>query len=168
MTTSLYQTSIPAFVKSLTALSAILDKMAADASARNVSPDVLLATRLFPDMFPLSRQIQLATDHSNNAAARLGGGEAPKFSNDEVSFDQLKARLAASIAFQKSVTAAQTEGADDKEFGIRRGGETRPMSGRDYVVHFALPSFYFHVTTAYAILRSCGVPLGKNDYLGPL
>ncbi len=168
MTTSLFQTSIPAFAKSLTALSSILDKMAADASARKIAPEVLLATRLYPDMFPLWRQIQLATDFSNNATARIAGLEAPKFSNDEISLDQLKARLDTSIAFQKAVTAAQTEGADEKEFGIRFGAETKPMRGRDYIVHFALPSFYFHVTTAYAILRSCGVPIGKTDFIGPL
>ena len=166
MTLSMYQASVAPFVKSLTALSGVLDKAAAHASARKIDPAVLLSTRLYPDMFPLVRQVQLATDFAKGAAGRLAGVELPKYPDTEASIDELKARIAKTIDFLKTFRAGQIDGSEGREITIPIGGQPKTFDGQGYLIDFALPNFYFHLTTAYAILRHCGVEIGKRDFLG--
>jgi len=166
MTISLYKTSVPIFMQFLTSLSATLDKAAAFAEAKKVDPAVLLNTRLAPDMFPLVRQVRAATDHALNAGGRLAGVELPKFANDETTIPQLKDRIAKTIDFLKGLKPAQIDGSEGRDITIPIGGEPMTFKGQPYLVHFALPNLYFHATTAYAILRHCGVEIGKRDFVG--
>ena len=168
MPLSMYQASVPVFLHTLAALSAILDKAAAHATQRKIEPSVLLSTRLFPDMFPLLRQVQLAADFAKGASARLAGIEVPKFADTETTFDELKARIAKTIDFVKSLNAAQIDGSESREVTIPIGGKPQSFKGQAYLLHFALPNFFFHATTAYDILRHCGVEVGKRDFLGPV
>ena len=167
MAISMSQASIPAFIRTLTSLSAILDKAAQHAAARKVDPAVLLGTRLFPDMFPLIKQVQLACDFAKGGAARLSGSEPPKFPDEEKTIDDLKARIAKTIDFVKGVKPAEIDGSEDRAIAIPIGGQTYNFKGQGYLVNMVLPNFYFHATTAYAILRHCGVEVGKRDFLGP-
>lgn len=167
MPLSMYQVSVPALLRMLSSLSAILDKAAAHAAARKIDPTVLLNTRLYPDMFPLVRQVQLATDFAKGAGARLAGIDPPKFPDTEAGFDELKARLAKTVDFLKGLKPAQIDGAEDRQITLTIGGEPHTFKGQPYLVNFALPNFYFHVTAAYAILRHCGVEIGKRDFMGP-
>jgi hypothetical protein len=162
----MFQASVPIFLRQLNALSAILDKAAGHARETGIDPSELINARLAPDMFPLSRQVQIATDHAKGAAARLSRREVPKYDDTESTFDQLKARIAKTIDFVKSVPAAEFEGAESRGVTLTIGGQPRSFSGEHYLVHFALPNFFFHVTTAYDILRHKGVPLGKRDFIG--
>jgi len=167
MTISMYQASVPVFVQFLTGLSAVLDKAAAHAEARKIDPAVLLNTRLYPDMFPLVRQVRAATDHAVNAGGRLAGAELPTFANTEASIPELKERIAKAIEFLKGLQAGQIDGSEDKEIKITfPSGATREFTGQTLLVNQALPNFYFHCTTAYDILRHCGVELGKRDFMG--
>ena len=166
MSYSMSQASLPVFEIGLAALSGVLDKAASYASAKKIEPAVLLQSRLSPDMFPLTRQVQIACDLAKNGSARLAGVEAPKFEDNETSLDQLKARLAKTLAYLKTLDARQIDGAADREITFPLGPNKAQMRGDDYLNHFVLPNFYFHVTAAYAILRHCGVEIGKRDFLG--
>lgn len=167
MPLSTTEASATAFLAGLNALSNILDKARAHAEAKKIEPNVLLATRLFPDMFSLTKQVQLACDFAKNACGRLAGGDFPKFEDTEVTFADLKARIDKTIAFIKSVKPAQLEGSEARDVTFPAGpNATRTMKGSAYLTTYALPNFYFHTTTAYAILRHCGVEIGKRDFLG--
>jgi len=166
MSLSMYQASVPAFLQMLNSLSAILEKAEAHALSRKIEPSVLLNTRLTPDMFPLVRQVQLVTDFAKGAAGRLAGVELPKYDDTETSFTELKARIAKTLDFLHSLKPAQIDGSEAREITIPIGGQPHKFTGQNYLIKFALPNFYFHHTTAYAILRQCGVDIGKRDYLG--
>jgi hypothetical protein len=166
MTVSIYTASVPVLKQMLGALSDVLDKGAAFAEAKKIDPAVLLASRLAPDMFALTRQVQIATDQAKGGIGRLAGVEIPKFEDDETTIDQLKARLARTIAFIESVPASQIDGADDKPITITLRAGDRHFTGQTYLLHWVLPNVLFHVTTAYNILRHNGVEIGKRDFLG--
>lgn len=168
MPLSMYQASVPAFIKTLSNLSAIIDKAATQAAARKIEPSVLLNTRLYPDMFPLVRQVQLAADFAKGAGGRLAGAKLPKYPDTESSFEELKTRIAKTIGFLKTLKAKQIDGSEEKEITLPIAGEPRTFKGQGYLVDFALPNFYFHVTTAYAILRHCGFEVGKRDFIGSI
>lgn len=166
MQISMYDTLVPTAKRMLGNLSAILDKGAAFAEAKKIDPSVLLNSRLAPDMFPLTRQVQIATDMVKGAAARLSGTEIPKFEDNETSFAELKARIARVLAFVDSVDAAKFSGSEDRDITmVLRTGE-RKFKGQPYLLHYVLPNMYFHITTAYVILRHNGVEVGKNDFIG--
>jgi uncharacterized protein len=166
MTISMYQASVPAYLQMLENLSAILDKAAAQAAARKIDPSALLQTRLHPDMFPLVQQVQVATDQAKGTCGRLAGVELPVFPDTETSFEQLKKRIARTVEFIKGLKPAQIDGSEDREITIKAAGQLRRFKGQNYLINFALPNFYFHVTTAYAILRHCGIDIGKRDFIG--
>jgi uncharacterized protein len=163
---SMYQASAPRFANSLGNLAAILDKARAHAEAKGLDPLVLMSCRIYPDMFPFSRQVQIATDTAKGALARLAGVEIPKYEDSETSIPELKARIAKTVAFLGGFTPAQIDGSEDKELAIKLGKHEVNWNGMQYLLGFALPNFYFHVTTAYCILRHNGVELGKRDYIG--
>jgi hypothetical protein len=162
----MYSVSIPLFRKHLTCLSAILDRAAAYAQERKIDPAALLDARLYPDMFTLTRQVQLASDFAKGAAARLAGEAPPKFDDVEVGFDQLKERIARTIAFLDSFGPARIDGSEEREIEIKTPNRTLRFSGLQFLTEFCLPNFYFHATAAYAILRHNGLPIGKEDFLG--
>ena len=167
MTISLYKASAPIFVQFLTSLSAVLDKAAAHAEAKKIDPAVLLNTRLSPDMYPLLRQVREATNHAASACGRLAGADLPTFTNTEASIPELKERIAKSIDFLKGLKAAQIDGTEDKEITFKfPSGAERKFTGQALLLNFCLPNFYFHYTTAYNILRHCGVEVGKRDFMG--
>jgi hypothetical protein len=166
MSLTMHSISVPVFVRSLEALSAALDKAAAWCTARKVDPAVLCGTRLIPDMFALSRQVQIACDFAKNTTARLGGVEAPKFADDEKTIEELQARIAKTIAYVTAADAAPIDAAGGREIVFPVGPRTAKMGGEDYLVHFALPNFHFHLSMAYAILRQSGVDIGKADFMG--
>jgi hypothetical protein len=167
MSFSMSQASIPAFEIGLNALSAVLDKAAAFAAGRKIDDAAILQSRLSPDMFALTRQVQIAADLAKNGSARLAGVEAARFEDNETTIDQLKARLAKTVAFLKSLDAKQTDASTEREITFPLGPTKKGhMKGADYLNHFVLPNFYFHLTAAYAILRHCGVEIGKSDFLG--
>jgi hypothetical protein len=168
MAFSIYQSSVPIFLKTLGNLSAILDKAAAFAAEKKIEPAVLLGYRLAPDMFSLTGQVQNAADHAKRATARLAGIEAPPYPDNEASFAELKARIDKTVAFIQTVKPAQIEGAETREIKMKAGGVDRTFTGQAYLLHNALPNFFFHTTTAYAILRHCGVSVGKRDFIGQL
>ncbi len=166
MAFSMYTASVPVFQHMLRNLTHILDKGEASAQARKFEPAVLAASRLAPDMLPLTRQILIACDAAKNGVARIAGVEAPKFEDNETTFAELKARIEKTLAFLESVPAAKLQGTEDKEVTFPVGREaTRTMTSQAYLTTWVLPNFFFHVTTAYAILRHNGVDLGKADYL---
>lgn len=166
MSLSMYQASVPVFVSKLENLTAILDKAAAHAEAKKIDPAVFINARLAPDMFPLSRQVQIATDIVKGGAARLAGIDVPSFEDKETSFDELQARIAKTVAFLHSVTAEQIDGSEERKISLKFGSQEFHFSGQDYLLDFVLPNLYFHITTAYAILRHNGVAIGKKDFLG--
>ncbi len=166
MAISMFKTSAPIFVQFLTSLSAVLDKAAAHAQAKKIEPSVLLNTRLYPDMFPLVRQVRAATDHAMSACGRLAGVELPTFANTESSILELKERIAKAIEFIKSIKPTQIDGSEDKEITIKFSSGERKFTGQSLLLNFCLPNFYFHATTAYDILRHCGVEVGKRDFMG--
>jgi len=166
MSLTMHQATIPALTRILGALSKLLDKAAAHCEARKIDPSVLVNYRLAPDMFPLARQIQIATDQVKGLAARLTGSEIPSYPDTEVSFDELKARIAKTIDYAKSFTPAQFDGSEDRPVTIKAGTNDLNFSGSDYAFGFVFPNFYFHAATAYNILRHCGVEVGKRDFLG--
>lgn len=166
MSISMYQASIPTFVRGLNNLSAILKKAEAHAKARKIDPSVFITARLAPDMFPLVRQIQIASDGVKGCAARLAGIEVPSFADTETTFDDLQTRITKTIAFMESVKPAQIDGSEEKPIHLKVGGRELDFLGLAYLLHFVIPNFYFHLTTAYGILRHNGVEIGKADFLG--
>ena len=166
MTISMYEASAPRFVRMLGNLDGILSKAQAHAVAKKIDPTVLVGARLFPDMLPLLKQVQIATDHAKGAVARLAGVEVPKFEDTEQSFEELQARLAKTIAFVESFSAGQIDGSEEREITLKVGGHEMTLKGMPYLLGFAIPNFYFHLVTAYNILRHNGVELGKRDYIG--
>ena len=166
MSLTMYQASIPVFVRMLGNLSAILDKAAAHAEAKKIDPSVFINARLAPDMFPLSRQIQIATDMAKGCAARLAGIEVPSYEDNESTFAELHARIAKTIAFIESVSASQIDGSEERQITLKFGSHELNFLGQAYLLDFVLPNFHFHLTTTYAILRHNGVEIGKKDYTG--
>jgi len=167
MTISMYKASAPIFVQFLTSLSAVLDKAAAHAESKKIDPAVLLDTRLSPDMYPLARQVREATNHAARACGGAAGVELPSFANTEASISELKQRIARTIDFIKGLKPAQIDGSEDKEITIKfPSGAERKFTGQALLLNFSLPNFYFHYTTAYDILRHCGVEVGKRDFMG--
>ena len=167
MTPALYTHSVPVLKQMLTALQSILAQAAAHASEKSIEPDALLQARLFPDMFPLIKQVQIAADFSRGITARLAGVEVPSFEGQEKTFADLDALLTQTLAFLDSVDAAQFEGKETTEIVLRPGTpKEKKLSGQTYLANYGLPQFFFHVTTAYAILRHNGVAIGKRDYMG--
>jgi uncharacterized protein len=168
MSISMYEISIPVLTRGLTNLSAVLDKGAAHAATKKFDSAVLAQSRLFPDMHPLVRQVQIACDTAKGAAARLAGIEVPKHEDTEVTFAELKARIAKTVDFLKSVTAAQVKDAESRSIEIKFPNGAWKFTGIDYVTGFVLPNFYFHSSMAYALLRKAGVEVGKGDFLGAI
>jgi uncharacterized protein len=162
---SMYDTTIPPLKLTLSNLAHILKKGEAHAETKGIEPAVFFNARLFPDMFPLSRQVQIATDMSKGAAARLADIEIPKYEDDETTFADLQARIAKTLAFIDSVTPAQFEGAEKRNIELMVRKHKMEFSGQDYLLKWVMPNVYFHVTTAYDILRHNGVELGKPDFL---
>lgn len=168
MSVSIYNASVPGFVRQLTQLSEILKKAEAYAAAKSIDPSVFTNGRLAPDMFPLSRQIQIATDSAKGCAARLAGIDVPSYPDTETTFPELQERIQKTIAFVKSVDPAKFEGAESRTVTLKLRGQDTSFVGAPYLFGFVLPNFYFHVTTSYAILRHLGLDIGKADYLGSL
>jgi hypothetical protein len=167
MTVSMYGVSAPIFVQFLTALSANLDKAAAFAEAKKIEQSVLLNIRLSVDQFPLARQVREATNHARTAMARLADAENPTFANDEATIAELQQRIAKSIDFIKSVPRDKVDGTEDKTIVFKfPSGAERTFTGQTLLLNFSLPNFYFHNTTAYAIMRHCGIEVGKSDFMG--
>jgi hypothetical protein len=168
MSISMYDFSIPILTRGLTNLSAILDKAAAHAEAKKFDPVVLAQTRLFPDMFPLVRQVQVACDTAKGAAARLAGIEVPKHEDTEVTIADLKARIAKTTDFLKTVGAAQLKDAESRNIEIKFPNGSWKFTGLAYLNDFVLPNFYFHYSMVYALLRKNGIDVGKMDFLGAI
>jgi uncharacterized protein len=166
MSLTMYQASIPVFVRLLGNLSAILDKAAAHAEAKKIDPAIFVNARLAPDMYPLSRQVQIATDMVKGCAARLAGIEVPCYEDNETTFADLQARIAKTVAFLQSVSASQIDGSEDCKITLQFGSKEASFLGQVYLLDFVLPNFHFHLTTTYAILRHNGVEIGKMDYIG--
>ena len=166
MTISMYQASVPAFTRALNNLAAILDKGAAHAQARKIDESVLLTSRLFPDMFPLVRQVQMATDAARSGAGRLAGADFPSYEDKEVTFQELTQRIRNTLSYLESLQPAQVDGSEDKTITWQTRSSSKSMQGLPYLMSHLLPNVHFHVTTAYNILRHNGVELGKKDFLG--
>ena len=162
----MYQASVPVFSRALNNLAAILEKAAAHAEARKIEPAVLINYRLYPDMLPLLKQIQIASDSAKGGVARLAGGEPPKYEDNEASIAELIARLRKTVAYLESVKPEQLDGSEDKTVSWKTQTATRTMQGMPYLLNHVTPNVYFHVTTAYDILRHCGLEIGKQDFLG--
>jgi uncharacterized protein len=166
---SMSNASIPVFEISLNALSALLDKAEAHAEAKKIDPTTLLNARLFPDMFALTRQVQSACDQAKNGGARLAGIDPPRYEDTEKTIPELKARIAKTVAFVKSLDAKKIDASADREITFPLGSTNKGhMKGADYLNHFVLPNFYFHATTAYDILRHNGIEIGKRDFFGAI
>jgi len=166
MSLSVHQSSVAVFEVALSAFSAILDKAAAHAQAHKFDPAVYMTMRLRPDMLPFSRQVMIFCDNAKNVPSRLAGVQAPVFEDNETTLDQLKARIQKTLDYVKTIDAAALEAGADREIVFPVGPNKMKMQGANYLLHFALPNFYFHLTTAYAILRYAGVDIGKRDFLG--
>jgi len=167
MPVSMYSVSVPVFIQHLNGLSTVLDKAAAWATARKVNEADLLNMRLSPDMFTLTRQVRAATDHAANAAGRLAGKELLKFPNDETTIAQLKDRIAKTIDYLKSFKQSEIDGTEAKEINITfPSGQSRQFTGQSLLLGNSLPNFWFHTTTAYDVVRLCGVEVGKRDFMG--
>ncbi len=166
MTLSLYTASVPVFTRMFNNLLHVLDIAEKHAGERKIKLEVLAASRLAPDMHPLSFQIQSATDRAKLFLARVTGKEAPSWEDNEKNFDDLRARLQKGLDYVASFSAADLDGLEEKAVTLRLGGADRQMTASNYLLHNLYPNFFFHVTTAYDILRQMGVPLGKKDYIG--
>lgn len=167
MQITLYGTASTTSIRALNSLDSILDKAVASAEARKFDPSVLLAARLAPDMFPLIRQVQIACDFGKGPMARLAGMENPKFEDVETTFPELKARIARTLEFVRSVPESSFAGAEDRDITIQAGPRTMEFKGLPYLVGYSIPNLYFHLSMAYAILRHSGVDIGKRDFIGP-
>jgi uncharacterized protein len=168
MSLSMYQASAPRFANTLKNLSAILEKAQAHCEAKKIDPLAITSFRLFPDMFPLNRQIFIATDTAKGAVARLAGIEIPKYEDTEQTIVELRARIAKTVDFVLSVPAAKIDGSADKDIAMKAGGKDVTWKGAQYLLGHAYPNFYFHSTTAYNILRHNGIEVGKRDFLGAI
>jgi len=168
MSLSMYQASAPRFANTLKNLAALLDKTQAHCEAKKIDALAITSFRLFPDMFPLNRQIYIATDTAKGAVSRLAGIEIPKYDDLEQTIAELKARIAKTVDFVLSVPAAKIEGSADKDISMKIGGKDTVIKGAQYLLGHAYPNFYFHCTTAYDILRHNGVEVGKRDFLGTI
>ena len=166
MAMSLYQASLAPCLQMLDALSAVLTKAAADATERKIDPAVLLQSRLYPDMLPLVRQVQIATDGAKAGGARLAGVENPSYPDTETSFDELQERLARCVTFLRSLDRAAIDGATERRIEFSVAKRAMAMMAPEYITGWMLPNFFFHVTTAYDILRHNGLAVGKRDFLG--
>ncbi|MBL8518285.1 MAG: DUF1993 domain-containing protein [Betaproteobacteria bacterium] len=166
MTVSLYRITAPAFEHTLGCLKDILRKAEDHAAAKKIDPSVFLNARLYPDMFTLTRQVQIATDVAKGACARITGQEIPKYEDNETSFAELQARINMTLAYIGSFEAKDIDGQEERDIVITPGGVERKFKGERYIVHWAIPNFYFHVMAAYCILRENGVEVGKMDFLG--
>ena len=162
----MYESSIPVFLHFLDTLSAILKKAEDHCTAKNIDPAVMVSLRLFPDMLPLSRQVQIASDSAKAAGARLAGIAVPSYPDEEKSFAELQARIAKTADFLRTLTKAQFEGAGTRAISFKAGPRELNFVGGDYLGRWAFPNFFFHITTAYDILRHNGVEIGKTDYMG--
>jgi uncharacterized protein len=167
MTTYMYTTSIPVFKQLLNSLSVILTKAETYATEKKINPTVLLEARLYPNMFPLSRQVQIATDFARSVSARLAGVEVPAYDDNEQTFAELQTRISKTLSFIESLTPSQFEGSETREIVLRPGTpKEKKMVGHTYLFNYGFPQFLFHVTTAYAILRHNGLEVGKGDFMG--
>lgn len=166
MNISMYQACVPVFIRMLDNLAAILEKAAAHAEAKKIDPAVLVGSRLFPDMFPLVKQVQIATDAAKGGAARLAGLEPPAFEDNEATFADLVARLRKTIAFLETLKPEQIDGSEDRTVTWATRKATKSMQGMPYLLNHVLPNLYFHIATTHGILRHNGVEIGKGDYLG--
>jgi hypothetical protein len=163
----MYTNSVPVFKQLLTALKAILAQADAHAAAKSIEPDAFLQARLYPDMFPLVKQVQIAADFARGVSARLAGVEVPNFKGEEKSFADLEGLLTQTLKFLDSVSSSQFEGSETKEIVLRPGTpKEKKLSGQAYLSNYGLPQFTFHVTTTYALLRHNGLPIGKRDFMG--
>ena len=163
---SIFEASVPVYTRRLEALSAILDKAAAYASQRKIDPAVLIQARLYPDMLPLARQVQISCSYALRGSARLSGAEPTSLEDKASSFDDLKALIAKTLEVLKGVDPKKMEGMEDREITFPAGDRKMTLRGGDYLLHFSMPNFYFHVTTAYDILRHNGLEIGKDDFMG--
>ncbi|MBI1275530.1 DUF1993 family protein [bacterium] len=168
MSLSMYQASAPVFVRFLENFALILEKAAKHAEARKINPSVFVQARLAPDMFPLARQVQIASDIVKGGIARLAGVEVPSYADTESSFAELQERVAKTIAFIQSIPADKVDGSEDRAISLKLGGREVSFQGQPYLLNFVIPNFYFHLTAAYAILRHNGVDIGKQDFLGAM
>lgn len=166
MSLDMYQASIPVFVRMFENLSAILEKAMAYAETKKIDPAVLVNARLAADMYPLSKQIQIATDIVKGCAARLAGVDVPNYEDNETTFAELLARIAKTIAFLQSINPEQIKGSEEKNVTLKLRGKEATFIGQPYLLNFVLPNLYFHITITYAILRHNGLEIGKMDYLG--
>jgi len=166
MTISMYQASVPVFIRMLNNLAGILEKAAADAEARKIDPTVLINSRLYPDMFPLSRQVRIAADAAAGGAARLAGMEPPKNENTETTFAELIERIRKTIAYLSTFKPGQIDGSEKRAVTLKVRDDTLMLDGLTFLLNRVLPNFYFHITTTYGILRHNGLEIGKKDYLG--
>ena len=168
MAISMYQASVPVFIRMLTNLKGILDKGAAHAQAKKIEEAVLLNARLYPDMLAFTRQVQFACDFARGTGARLAGKEPPAFDDGEKTFAELAVRVDRSVDYLRTLSAGDIDGSEGREIVRPIRGEPKKFTGLNYLLQFALPNFYFHATTAYAILRHSGVEIGKTDFIGAL
>lgn len=166
MMLTMYQASVPSFLRMLDNLSSILDIAAVHAEAKNIEASIFVNGRLTPDMFPLSRQVQIATDMVKGCAARLAGIEVPSYADDETTFSELQARISKTKTFLQSISEAQINGSEDRQVTVKFGSRELKFLGQAYLFDFVIPNFHFHLTTTYAILRHYGVEVGKTDYTG--
>jgi hypothetical protein len=166
MTISMFQASVPVFIRALNNLAAILEKGVAHASSRKIDEAVLLNSRIFPDMFPLVRQVQLATDTARSGAGRLAGAEFPAYADNETTFAELATRIQNTVKYLETLQAAQIDGSEDRTISWQSRSSTKSMQGQPYLFNHLLPNIYFHITTAYNILRHNGIEVGKKDFLG--
>jgi hypothetical protein len=165
MSVSMYTIAVPSFQKHLHALDGILDKAASYAAAKKIAPETLLSARLYPDMFNFKRQVQESCKFANLSVQRLANIEVAAEADGELTFEDLKARIARTLALLASVKPEQMDGSDERQITIKVGPNEMNFTGRDYLLHFALPNFYFHCATAYAILRHNGLEIGKRDFM---
>ncbi|GAB3384001.1 DUF1993 domain-containing protein [Lysobacter fragariae] len=167
MTVSMHAASVPVFKQILGALADVLAKAETHATERKIDPAAFLQSRLFPDMFPLVRQVQIASDFAKSVPARLAGEDVPSYEDAEQTFSELQARIAKTLAFIDGLDPARFEGSELREIVLRPGTpKERTLSGQDYLLRYGLPQFFFHVTTAYGLLRHGGVEIGKKDFMG--
>ena len=168
MTISMYSASVPTFIRTLTNLAGILEKAQAHAESKKIKPEVLLNARLFPDMFALTRQVQIASDFAKGTVARLAGIEPPAYADTESSFAELIARVQKTVDFLKTLKTDQVDGSENRDIVLKMHTGELKFKGEVYLTQFSLPNFYFHATTAYAILRHNGIEIGKMDFIGNL
>ena len=168
MSLSMFQASVPAFIAMLKNLDAILEKAEVFAKERNIEESVLLNWRLAPDMFAFTRQIQIATDFAKGTTARLAGAELPSYADDETSLAGLRQRIAKTLSFVQTFKPADIDGSEGRDITLTAGGRELRFKGQPYLLHFALPNFYFHAATAYDLLRACGLGIGKLDFIGQI